>query len=151
VVFNTYLVFSINAMSISDSCESCTSSHCPCTVRTCGARRRRVVRAYSSCVIIVLSRVVRACRACDSHASSHVVCVCRVCHLLMSLTLPRIVRTLSRAVSRASSRVVRECRACCSHALSRTFRVCRASRHALLTRISCVDRVGRATSAHDNK
>jgi hypothetical protein len=48
VVFNTYLVFSINAMSISDSCESCASSHCLHSVRTCDARRRRVVRAYSS-------------------------------------------------------------------------------------------------------
>jgi hypothetical protein len=90
VVFNTYLVFSINATSISDSCESCVSSHCLRAVRTCGAHRRRVVRAYSSCVILVLSRVVRAC---GSHVSSHVVCMRRVCHLLMSLALPRIVRT----------------------------------------------------------
>jgi hypothetical protein len=54
VVFNTYLVFSINAMSISDTCESCASSHCLHAVRTCDARR--VVRAYSSFV-------TRACRA----------------------------------------------------------------------------------------
>jgi hypothetical protein len=88
VVFNTYLVFSINTKSVSDSCESCASSHCLHAVRTCGARRRRVVRAYSSCVILVLSRVVRACRACGSHVSSHDVwcvacatCTCRSpCH-----------------------------------------------------------------------
>jgi hypothetical protein len=92
VVFNTYLVFSINTMYVIDSCESCASSHCLRAVRTCGARRRRVVRAYSSCVILVLSRVVRACHACGSHALSHVVCVCRVCHLHMSLALPCIVR-----------------------------------------------------------
>jgi hypothetical protein len=96
VVYNTYLVSSINVMSISDSCESCASSHCLRAVRTCGARRRCVVRAYSSCVILVLSRVIRACRACGSHASSHVVCVRLVCHLLMSLALSRIVRTYSR-------------------------------------------------------
>jgi hypothetical protein len=89
VVFITYLVFSINTMYVSDSCELCASSHCLHAVRTCGARRRHVVRAYSSCVILVLSRVVRACRACGSHASSHVVCVRRVGHLLMSLALPR--------------------------------------------------------------
>jgi hypothetical protein len=57
MVFNTYLVFSINAMSISDSCESCASSHCLHAVRTCGARRRLVVRVYSSFVTLVLSRV----------------------------------------------------------------------------------------------
>jgi hypothetical protein len=57
VVFNTYLVFSINTMSISGSCESCASSHCLRTVHTCGTRRRRVVRAYSSFVALVLSRV----------------------------------------------------------------------------------------------
>jgi hypothetical protein len=91
VVFNTYLVFSINMMSVSDSCESCASSHCLRAVRTCGARRCRVVRVYSSCVILVLSRVVRACYTCSSHALSHVVYVRRVCHLHMSLALPRIV------------------------------------------------------------
>jgi hypothetical protein len=57
VVFNTYLVFGINAMYISDSCESCASSHCLHAVRTCGARRRLVVRVYSSFVTLVLSRV----------------------------------------------------------------------------------------------
>ena len=57
MVFNTYLVFRINTMSISDSCESCASSHCLRVVRTCGARHRRVVRAYSSFVTLVLSRV----------------------------------------------------------------------------------------------
>jgi hypothetical protein len=62
-------------------------------VRTCGARRRRVVRAYRSGVILVLSRIVRACHTCGSHALSHVVCVRRVCHLHMSLALLRIVRT----------------------------------------------------------
>jgi hypothetical protein len=93
MVFNTYLVFSINEMSISDTCESCASSHCLRAVRTCGAHRRRVVRVYSSCVILVLSCVVCACHTCGSHAPSHVVCVRRVCHLLMSFALPRIVRT----------------------------------------------------------
>jgi hypothetical protein len=63
----------------------CVSSHVTRAVCTCGPRRRRVVRVYSSCVILVLSRVVHACRACGSHASSHVVCVRRVCHLLLSL------------------------------------------------------------------
>jgi hypothetical protein len=48
VVLNTYLVFSINTMSVSDSCESCASSHCLRAVRTCDARRHRVVRAYSN-------------------------------------------------------------------------------------------------------
>jgi hypothetical protein len=80
-------------MSVSDSRESCASLHCVRDVRTCGARRRRVVRAYSSCVILVLSRVDRAWHACGSHALSHVVCVRRVCHLRMSLALPRIVHT----------------------------------------------------------
>jgi hypothetical protein len=46
-------------MSVSDSCESCVSSHCLRAVRTCGARRRRVVCAYNSCIILVLSRVAR--------------------------------------------------------------------------------------------
>jgi hypothetical protein len=59
MVFNTYLVFSINTMSVSNSRESCASSHCLRVIRTCGARRRRVVRAYISCVILVLSRVAR--------------------------------------------------------------------------------------------
>jgi hypothetical protein len=72
VVFNAYLVFSINAMFINDSCESCLSLHGLRVVRTCGAHRRCVVRAYSSFVTLVLSGVVRACHACGSHASSHV-------------------------------------------------------------------------------
>jgi hypothetical protein len=80
-------------MSVSDSRESCASSHCLRAVRTCGAHHRRVIRAYSSCVILVLSHVVRTCHACGSHALSHVVCVHRVCHLHMLLALPRIVRT----------------------------------------------------------
>ena len=50
MVFNTYLVFSINAMSISDSCESCASSHCLRVVCMHDARRRRVVRVSSSFV-----------------------------------------------------------------------------------------------------
>jgi hypothetical protein len=62
MVFNTYLVFSINTMSVSDSRESCASSHCPRVVRTCGARRRRVVRAYSSCVILVFRASFTCCR-----------------------------------------------------------------------------------------
>jgi hypothetical protein len=93
MVFNTYLVFGINTMSISDSCESCASSHCLRAVRTCGARRRRVVGAYNSCIILVLSRVDRAWHACGSHVLSHVICMRRVCHLRMSLALPRIVHT----------------------------------------------------------
>jgi hypothetical protein len=97
VVFNIYLVFSINTMSVSDSHESCTSSHCLRAVRTCGARRHHVVHAYSSCVILVLSRVVRAC---GSHALSHVVCVRRMYHLHRSLALPLIVRTFLTCRSR---------------------------------------------------
>jgi hypothetical protein len=95
VVINTYLVFSINTMSVNDSCESCASSHCLHTVRTCDARHRRVVCAYSSCVILVC-RVSRVVRVCGSHASSHVVSMHRVCHLLMSLALPRIVACILR-------------------------------------------------------
>jgi hypothetical protein len=73
VVFNTYLVFSINTMSVSDSCESCASSHYLRAVRTCDARRRRVVRAYSSCVILAcrvsFARVV-ACHVRTSRVSA---------------------------------------------------------------------------------
>jgi hypothetical protein len=90
VVFNTYLVFSINAMSISDSCESCALSHYLRAVRTCGARRRRVVRAYSSCVILVLSCVVRACRACGSHAC--VACATYSCRSPCRASFARISR-----------------------------------------------------------
>jgi hypothetical protein len=70
-------VFSINKMSVSDSCESCASSHCLHAARTCDARRRRVVRAYSSCIILALSRAVRTrCRV----PFARVV----VCHVRMS-------------------------------------------------------------------
>ena len=61
-------MFGINTMSVSDSCESCASSHYLRAVRTCDARCRRVVCAYSSCVILacrvpfarVVTRRVRA-------------------------------------------------------------------------------------------
>jgi hypothetical protein len=61
--------------------------------RTCDSRRHRVVNAYGSCVICVLSRVVRACHACCLHALSHVVCVRRVCNL-------HIVACLAARISR---------------------------------------------------
>jgi hypothetical protein len=56
VVFNTYLVFSINTMSVSSFRVSCVSSNCLCAVRTCRARRRHVIRVSDS-------RVIRASRA----------------------------------------------------------------------------------------
>jgi hypothetical protein len=56
VVFNTYLVFSINTMSVSSFRMSCASSHCLCAVRTCRARRRHVIRVFDS-------RVIRASRS----------------------------------------------------------------------------------------
>jgi hypothetical protein len=83
VVFNTYLVFSINAMSISDSCESCASSHCLRVVRMCDARRRRVVRVSSSFV-------TRACRA----LPCTLFCVSQCC---FASVVARAVRTRCRA------------------------------------------------------
>jgi hypothetical protein len=75
VVFNTYLVFSINTMSVSDSRESCASSHCPRVVRTRGARCRRVVRALLSCCRASFARAVRtrrhtlfSCVACATYS-----------------------------------------------------------------------------------
>ena len=66
-------MFSINTMSVSDSCESCASSHYLRAVRTCDDRRRRVVRAYSSCVILAcrvpFARVV-ACHVRTSRVSA---------------------------------------------------------------------------------
>jgi hypothetical protein len=118
VVINTYLVFSINTMSVSDSCESCASSHCLRTVRMCDARHRRVVCAYSSCVILVcrasFARVTRAdrtrrhtsfaCVACATYscrspcrASSHVSCVSmtRVARRLLMIISCFCLRTLT--------------------------------------------------------
>jgi hypothetical protein len=79
VVFNTYLVFRINTMSVSDSRESCASSHCLCTVRMRRAHRRHVVRVSGSCCV---ARVI----VCRSRAScvlfAHVVaCISRVDHM----------------------------------------------------------------------
>jgi hypothetical protein len=112
VVINTYLVFSINTMSVSDSCESCASSHC---LHTCDARCHRVVRAYSSCVILVcrasFARAVRtrrhtsfACVACATYscrspcrASSHVsrVLMTRVARRLLMIISCFRLRTLT--------------------------------------------------------
>jgi hypothetical protein len=94
VVFNTYLVFSISTMSISDSCESCASSHGLRAVHTCGARRRRVVRAYSSCVILALTRAVRTrCRM----SRAYVTCVGASSRIVARY---RAACTISRAYSR---------------------------------------------------
>jgi hypothetical protein len=60
-------------MSVSDSRESCASSHCLRAVRVCGA----------------------ACRA-----LSHVVYVRRVCHLHVSLALSRVSHVLITCVAR---------------------------------------------------
>jgi hypothetical protein len=70
-------MFSIITIFVSDSRGSCALSHCLHVVRTCGARRRRVVRVSGSCVIRVLSYVVRAC--CFACCSRVVHSLCRVC------------------------------------------------------------------------
>jgi hypothetical protein len=134
VVFNTYLVFSINAMSISDSCEPCASSHCPRAVRTCGTRRRRVVRAYSLCVIIVLSRVrirtrrhtLFACVACATYSCCS---PCRAsfarCHMLF--------RARHRVSFMSVTRAIRtRCRVPITHVVTRVSRVSPRVAHAYL-------------------
>jgi hypothetical protein len=127
MVFNTNLVFSINTMSVSDSCESCASSHCLRVVRTCGARRRRVVRAYSSCVILALMCAVRTrCRM----SCAYVACVgassCIVARYRAACT-----------ISRACSRVIHALFACRRHLL-----------RAFMPRVSFMCR---ATSTCDNE
>jgi hypothetical protein len=81
-------------MSVSDSCDLCASSHCLCIVRTCGARRRRVDRAYSSCVILVIvARRSRVSRVRFAHVVTRCLRESRVPLIVWSLALPRIVRT----------------------------------------------------------
>jgi hypothetical protein len=93
-----YLVFSINTMSVSDSCESCASSHCLRVVRTCDARHRRVVRVYSSCVILALSCAVRTrCRM----SCAYVACVGASSRIVCALSLPARYRVHVRVHSRA--------------------------------------------------
>jgi hypothetical protein len=77
MVFNTYLVCSINTMSVSDSRESCTSSHCLHAVRTCGAHRRRVVCALFSCCRASFARVMRAVRTRCHTCVACATCTCR--------------------------------------------------------------------------
>jgi hypothetical protein len=79
VVFNTYLVFSINTMSVSDSRESCASSHCLRVVRTCGVRRRRVVRALFSCCRASIARGTHAVRTRCHTSSACVACATYAC------------------------------------------------------------------------
>jgi hypothetical protein len=65
VIFNTYLVFSINTMSVSDSCDSCASSHChPLFARVALAvvvLFVRIVHALFSCCRASFARVVTRC------------------------------------------------------------------------------------------
>jgi hypothetical protein len=127
VVLNTYLVFSINTMSVSDSCESGASSHCLRTVRMCGARRRCVVPAYSLCVILALSRAIRTC---CRISCAYVACVGASSCIVARY---RAAYTISRACSRAI------------HALF----ACR--RHFLRAFVPRVWFMCRATSACDNE
>jgi hypothetical protein len=92
-------MFSINTISVSDSCVSCASSHCLRIVRTCGARRHRVVRASGSCVIRVLSCVVHTCRACCSHVCSRVVHTLSCCFTRRPHAMSRVSFAHCRVVS----------------------------------------------------
>jgi hypothetical protein len=92
VVFNTYLVFSINTMSVSDSRESCVSSHCLRVVRTYGARRRRVVRALFSCCRASFARVTRAVRTRCRTSFACVACATYTCRSPCRASFARISR-----------------------------------------------------------
>jgi hypothetical protein len=92
VVFNTYLVFSINTMSVSDSRESCASSHCLRAVRTCGAHRRRVVRALFSCGHVSFARVTRAVRTRCHTSFACVACAIYTCRSSCRASFARIFR-----------------------------------------------------------
>jgi hypothetical protein len=75
-------MFSTNTISVSDSRVSCASSHYLHVVHTCGARRRRVVRASFVLfrVSFVLFRVSRV--SCVAHARrSRSVRVIKLCYL----------------------------------------------------------------------
>jgi hypothetical protein len=96
MVFNTYLVFRINTMSISDSRESCTSSNCLRVVRTCGACRRRlfvrIVRALFSCCRASIARVTRAVRTRCHVSSACVACATYACCSPCRASFARISR-----------------------------------------------------------
>jgi hypothetical protein len=92
MVFNTYLVFGINTMSVSDSCESCASSHCLRAVRTCGAHRRRVVRALFLCCHASIARGTRAVRTCCHTLSACVACATYACRSPCRASFTRISR-----------------------------------------------------------
>jgi hypothetical protein len=79
MVFNTYLVFRINTMSVSDSRESCASSHCLCTVHMRRAHRRHVIRASGLCCVarVIVCRL-RASRVLFAHVVARLSRVSRV-------------------------------------------------------------------------
>jgi hypothetical protein len=68
-------------MSVSDSRVSCASSHCLRVVRTCGARRRRVVRVLFVCCRTSFACVACAIYTCRLPCRASLVCISRVDHV----------------------------------------------------------------------
>jgi hypothetical protein len=79
-------------MSVSDSRESCTSSHCLHAVCTCGARRCRVVHALFSCCRASFARVTRAVRTRCHTSFVCVACATYTCRLPCRASFTRISR-----------------------------------------------------------